>query len=129
MNDIQHIDDIKALVDGFYGKIRTDELLGPIFNHIIQDRWPEHFEKMVRFWQTVLLEEHTYFGAPFVPHAKLPVGKPHFEHWVQLFDATVDELFTGEKAERAKWQGRRMAEMFLIKIEYYQQNSSATPLV
>jgi hemoglobin len=121
--DIRNMDDIKLLVDSFYGRVRKDNLLGDIFDNKIGDRWPEHLEKMYRFWQTVLLEEHTYHGSPFVPHAKLPVELQHFQQWKMLFDVTVDELFTGEKATRAKWQGERMAEMFHYKIEYYKNNS------
>ena len=83
---------------------------------------------MYRFWQTVLLGEHTYYGSPFVPHAKLPVDLVHFEQWLALFDKTVDELFEGEKATRAKWQGQRMAEMFHTKIEHY-KNNPAIPLL
>ena len=124
--DIHNIEDIKLLVDSFYSRIRSDNLLKDIFNSKIEDRWSEHLEKMYRFWQTVLLEEHTYYGSPFVPHAKLPVEQEHFEQWIRLFNATVDELFTGEKATRAKWQGARMAEMFHYKIAYYKDNS-ATP--
>lgn len=126
--DITNINDIKLLVDSFYGKVREDEKLKDIFNNKIQDRWSEHLEKMYRFWQTVLLDEHTYYGSPFVPHAKLPVDKEHFDQWLELFYATVDEHFSGDKAERAKWQGQRMAEMFHSKIEYY-KNNSATPLL
>ena len=63
--DISNIQDIKLLVDVFYGKVREDGKLKDIFNNKIQDRWPEHLEKMYRFWQTVLLEEHTYYGSPF----------------------------------------------------------------
>lgn len=126
--DIKNIDDIMLLVDTFYDNIRKDDLLAAIFNDKIEDRWPQHLEKMYKFWQTVLLGEHTYFGSPFVPHAKLPVDLMHFERWLALFDATVDELFAGEKAERAKWQGQRMAEMFHTKIEYY-KNNPAIPLL
>lgn len=120
--DIQTLDDIKVMVDEFYGKIRIDQLLGGIFNGAIKDRWPEHLEKMYRFWQTVLLEEHTYKGSPFPPHARLPVEQAHFDRWLLLFNATVDEHFAGEKAERAKWQGARMAELFLSKIQYYRDH-------
>lgn len=127
-NDIANIDDIKILVNSFYGKVREDDTLADIFNTVIQDRWPQHLEKMYRFWQTVLLEEHTYYGSPFSPHAKLPVDAKHFERWLKLFNETVDTLFEGDKATRAKWQGERMAEMFLSKIEYYRNNSS-TPLL
>lgn len=126
--DIRNIEDIKLLVDSFYARIRNDSLLKDIFNNKIQDRWPEHLEKMYRFWQTVLLEEHTYYGSPFVPHAKLPVEREHFGQWIKLFYDTVDELFAGEKAARAKWQGERMAEMFHSKIEYY-KNNSITPIL
>ena len=122
--DIQDLNDIKLLVDTFYGKVRENPMLKDIFNTIIQDRWPEHLAKMYNFWQTVLLEEHTYYGSPFVPHANLPVDLEHFDKWLLLFNSTVDDLFEGEKAEKAKWQGQRMAEMFHSKIEYYKNNSS-----
>jgi len=90
---------IQFLVDQFYGKIKTDDLLGDIFNGIIQDEWPSHLDKMYRFWETVLLDKHTYKGSPFLPHAQLPVEKKHFERWLSLFTETVDDYFFGEKAE------------------------------
>jgi len=129
MRDIEKLEDVKNLVDSFYGKVREDELIGHIFNDVIQDRWPEHLEKMYRFWQTILLEEHTYSGRPFVPHMKLPVEREHFNRWLELFFETVDELFAGKKADLAKWQGNRMAEMFQLKIAYFRENSQQTPLL
>jgi len=127
LGDIETLEDIKKLVDTFYGQIRNDELLGPIFNGIIQDRWPQHLEKMHRFWQTVLLGEHTYYGSPFPPHAKLPVEQKHFDTWLGLWYESINKLFTGPKANEAKWRGDKMAAMFLSKINYY-KNSSAIPL-
>jgi hemoglobin len=122
-HDILSLDDVKNLVDTFYDKIRKNELLGPIFNERIQDRWPEHLEKMYTFWQTVLLKEHTYFGSPFVPHAHLPVDNIHFTTWMGMFNETVDELFEGNIAEEAKWRGAKMAEMFESKIKHYQKQN------
>jgi hemoglobin len=126
--DIATIEDIRLLVDAFYGKIRVDILLGGIFNGVIKDRWPEHLEKMYRFWQTVLLDEHTYYGSPFPPHAQLPVEQKHFDTWLKLWYETIDEHFIGARADEAKWRGDKMAVMFLSKIEYY-RNNSATPLL
>ncbi|HEY9487303.1 MAG TPA: group III truncated hemoglobin [Chryseosolibacter sp.] len=126
--EIEVLDDIKVLVDTFYAKVREDNLLKDIFDNIIKDRWPEHLEKMYRFWQTVLLGEHTYHGSPFVPHAKLPVDRIHFDRWLELFYETVDGHFQGEKALRAKWQGDRMAEMFLFRMTYYRENPTASPI-
>lgn len=128
MNDISTMEDIKLLVDTFYGKVREDQLLSPIFNGVIQDRWPQHLEKMYRFWQTVLLQEHTYHGSPFPPHAGLPVDQLHFNTWLGIWHQTLDALFEGEKANEAKWRGDKMAVMFLSKIEYY-RNKATTPLL
>src|SRR5690554_6346977 len=121
--DILSFEDVKLLVDRFYGKIREDEKLAPIFNKQIEDRWPEHLDKMYRFWQTILLGEHTYQGAPFAPHAKLPVEHEHFETWMKLFNSTVDELFTGDIAQEAKMRAAKMAEMFEMKIKYFRDNN------
>jgi hemoglobin len=119
--DIITLADIKRLVDAFYEKVRKDEVLSPIFNERIQDRWPQHLEKMYSFWQTVLMNERTYFGRPFTPHAQLPVDHSHFRRWMQLFIETADKLFEGEKTEEAKWRAEKMAELFESKIEYYKK--------
>jgi len=122
--DISCMSDIQLLVDSFYNRIREHAVLAPIFNRVIGDRWPEHLGKMYRFWQTVLLGEHTYYGSPFPPHAKLPVDTEHFQNWLELWHATIDRHFTGVKADEAKWRGDKMAVMFLSKIEYYKSNAS-----
>ncbi len=126
--DIETLDDIKLLVDTFYANVQKDELIGGIFMGAIKD-WPHHLEKMYRFWQTVLLEQHTYNGSPFPPHAQLPIGAAHFERWLQLFKATIDELFTGSKSEEALWRAGKMAEMFQHKIAYFQAQEGRRPLV
>jgi hemoglobin len=125
-NEILHLDDIKVLVNNFYGKVREDQLLAPIFNQRIGDKWSQHLEKMYRFWETVLLNEQRYFGSPFPPHAQLPVEKEHFDRWLSLFHETIDEHFTGEKATEAKWRADKMAEMFLHKILYYRNNQATS---
>ena len=122
--DILSIDDIKLLVNTFYGKVREDYLIGPIFNERIQDRWPQHLAKMYTFWQTVLLGEHTYYGTPFPPHAQLPVEKEHFDRWLTLFSQTLEELFSGEISKEAMWRANKMAEMFQYKIAHFRNNSS-----
>jgi hemoglobin len=117
-----NLDDVKKLVNSFYDKVRADDLLGPVFNERIQDRWPQHLEKMYAFWQTTLLGQHTYSGRPFPPHATLPVGHQHFERWIALFTETVDELFTGDKADEAKWRAGKIAEMFEMKVHHFQNH-------
>ena len=125
--DISTIEDVHLLVDAFYGRVREDKLIGPIFIGAIGDHWSAHLDKMYRFWQTVLLEEQTYFGSPFAPHARMPLEGAHFGAWLGSWNATVDELFRGPKAEEAKWRAGKMAEMFLSKITYY-RNNPAKPI-
>lgn len=125
--DIRTIEDVRLLVDTFYGRARQDELIGPVFNDTIQDRWPEHLAKLYNFWQTILLGQHTYHGRPFIPHAGLPIQKDHFQRWLQLFHGTLDELFSGPKAEEAKQRSVLMAEMFQFKMAEHARTGT-TPI-
>lgn len=122
--DIRSMDDIIKLVDTFYGKVRQDDLIGPVFEEKIQDRWPHHLSIMYRFWGTVLLGERSYFGSPFLKHATLPVEGPHFERWLDFFYTTVDEFFEGPKAEEAKFRADKMAEMFQVKLEHLRRTGN-----
>lgn len=127
-SDIKELDDIKLLVNTFYSRVQKDEKIGPIFASRIQD-WTPHLEKMYRFWQTILLHEHTYSGSPFPPHATLPVHQDHFDAWLGLWQNTVDELFEGENAEEAKKRGKIMAQLFHYKIEHLRNNPSSISLI
>ena len=128
LKDISNKEDIKLLVNTFYSNVRENKLIGPIFMEKIQARWPEHLEKMYRFWETVLLEVHTYSGSPFPPHAQLPIAKEHFEVWMSIFEQTANSLFKGPIVDEAKWRAAKMAEMFNFKIEYF-RNAAQKPVV
>ena len=127
MTDIQNLEDIKQMVNSFYGKVQQDDFIGPIFNEKIQNRWPDHLEKMYGFWQTVLLDVRAYSGSPFPPHATLPIQKEHFERWMEIFTQNIDEQFAGPIADEAQWRAGKMAEMFNYKIEYF-RNANQKPL-
>ncbi len=50
--EIATLEEVRQLVDIFYGKVRKDDILSDIFNGVIQDNWPAHLENMYRFFQT-----------------------------------------------------------------------------
>ena len=127
LTDIKNLEDIKLLVDTFYSTVQKDEFIGPIFNEKIGNRWPEHLEKMYRFWQTILLDTHSYSGSPFPPHKQLPVEKEHFDRWMEIFTATADGLFIGPIVDEAKYRARNMAEMFHYKIDYFRNAAKNNP--
>ncbi len=116
--DIENRDDIKQMVDTFYDQIKKDNLLGPIFNGVIKDKWPKHLEKMYGFWQSILFNTQTYNGSAFEPHGKLAIGREHFQTWLKLFGENMDKQFEGIKAEEAKLRARKISEIFYYKIEF-----------
>ncbi len=63
--DISTEEDIKTLVDSFYERVNSDELLSPIFNQMTQVNWDEHLPTMYQFWSSLLLRSNTYRGQPW----------------------------------------------------------------
>ena len=116
--DIKSIEDIELMVHSFYAKVRKNDRIGPVFNSVIQNNWDTHLAKMVSFWQTILLHEHTYSGSAFNKHVSLPITNNDFEIWLDLFIGTVNEHFAGTLAEEAKMRAEKMAEMFRLKLDY-----------
>jgi hemoglobin len=116
MTDIETEADVRMLVDEFYGAIRNDALLNPIFTDIAQVDWAHHLPKMYAFWNGLILGLPGYAGAPFPPHTVLPVGREHFSRWLELFRATVDRLFSGERAQRAKNAAGSIAHTFAMRL-------------
>ncbi len=115
--DILSLSDIKLLVDSFYAEVQNDDLICGIFQGTIHE-WPIHLEKMYAFWQTLLLEEHTYNGNPFPPHAQLSINSTHFKRWLSIWRRTVDNHFEGKLAEEAKWRAEKMATIFTSKLKF-----------
>ncbi len=86
------IDDamIERLVRHFYGRIRSDELLGPVFAARISD-WEPHLARMCTFWSSITLMTGRYTGSPMQKHMPLPIEAEHFDRWLALFDASARE--------------------------------------
>ena len=113
LKDIESREDVKTLVNQFYNKVKTDELLAPVFNHV---DWPHHLPIMYDFWSSILLGDQTYRGNPMKKHFPLPIQQEHFTQWLALFTQTVAENFSGEKAEEAKSRAHSIAGIFQLKM-------------
>lgn len=109
---------IRRMVDEFYGRVRQDPMLGPIFEERIGGRWPAHLDKMVRFWSAALLHQPGYSGNPRAAHATLPIGPEHFERWLDLFAQTLDEVFPPEVAALIHSKSQMMARGLLSARGY-----------
>jgi len=100
---------ISLLVDTFYGHIRSDPVLGPIFATEISGDWEPHLKKMKLFWASVAMNAGSYSGKPVPAHQKLQgVSPEHFDRWLALFRSTLMETapspevipYLMERAER-----------------------------
>lgn len=124
--EIRTREDVNKLVVCFYKKVRTHEELGPIFNEVISD-WEKHFELLTDFWETQLFLKRKYDGNPVTAHQKVDdkinntVTSEHFGLWLNLWYATIDELFEGEIAWIAKNRAQKMSTMLFLKIFEHQK--------
>ena len=114
-HDIQSPTDIRLLVDSFYNKARQDELLNPIFDHAISD-WEHHLPTLYQFWERLLLGSTDYNGNPFSKHLNLALNSEHFVRWLELFNQTLDENFSGTKTEETKRQASNIAGSFQLRM-------------
>ena len=122
--DIATREDCDTLVRAFYGRALRDPVIGFIFTDVARLDLEAHLPVISSFWETILLDARSYGGGAFAPHVQLHlrVGlKPgHFERWLSLWRATVDELFARSAcgpanssstvarqsdSQRSKWPG------------------------
>lgn len=114
---------ISDLVDGFYARVRQDDLIGPIFAAAIGENWDTHLPKMKDFWSGMALGTQRYSGRPMPAHLRLPgLGESHFTRWLTLFRETLDEI-APNPAAHAFFLARacRIAHGFQVTIAQYRQ--------
>ncbi|NAS29986.1 globin [Flavobacteriaceae bacterium R38] len=119
--DVTTKKDVKLLVTNFYAKIRKDDLLGPIFNGMIED-WEQHLNHLTNFWCSQLFIERTYNGNPIEVHRKVDkfaqhkIDEHYFGKWLNYWIQTIDEDFKGDNSFILKNRARKMASFIHIDI-------------
>jgi hemoglobin len=121
MDDISTREDCARLVRAFYERALVDEVIGFLFTDVAHLDLEHHLPRITCFWETVLLGARSYGGGAFRPHlqlnAQVPLRAGHFQRWLWLWNATVDEHFNGPVAEAAKQHADRVANAFYDRIE------------
>ncbi|WP_297707476.1 group III truncated hemoglobin [uncultured Eudoraea sp.] len=119
MKDIENRKDIEHLVNEFYAKVLKDEEIGFFFNEIVHIDWKKHFPIMYDFWETILFDTMKYKGNPMTKHIVLskkePMTSEHFERWLLLWNQTVNENFTGDRASEAIKRAKMIADLMKYK--------------
>lgn len=97
----------------FYEAAFAGPLIGPIFTEVVKLDLDHHLPIMCDFWETVLFNAGLYrrnaLQIHLILHARHRLGVEHFDRWLVLWSITVDALFEGLAAERAKLQASRIA--------------------
>jgi len=118
--DIETREDCELLVRAFYERALIDPIIGWIFTDVARLDLDAHIPRIASFWETVLLGARSYGGGAFAPHAvlheRVRLRAGYFERWLWLWEATVDEMFEGERAELAKQHARRVARAFHARL-------------
>ncbi len=116
---------IAELVDSFYGRVRSDAMLGPIFASVVGDHWDPHLAKMRAFWSSVMLASGTYKGNPMVAHLALPrLTEEHFARWLELWRQTAAEVLDEAAALLFVKKAETIAERLLATISMYGESAT-----
>jgi hemoglobin len=122
MKDIETRTDIEILINRFYEKMLKDTIIGFIFTDIAKIDLDEHLTIICDFWETILFTKPVYKRGPEVMkihhelNKKIHLKKGHFTRWLYLFGSTVDELYSGENAEKAKEKADSIAKLMQKRL-------------
>ncbi len=118
--DITSRDDLVKLLNAFYEKALHDEVIGHFFTTVIHLDLLHHIPVIADFWETVLLNGNSYKNNTMKIHMAInqlsPMEEKHFKRWLDIFNKTVNSLFEGEIAERAKQRALSIATVMQINI-------------
>jgi hemoglobin len=119
-------DMLRDLVHRFYGRVRADAVLGPVFAARIRD-WGPHLERMTAFWSSVALMTGRYHGRPVPAHTPLSIDAAHFDRWLALFRETARAVCTPAGAAHVIERAERIARSLRIAVREARAAPGAVP--
>ncbi len=116
MKDIENRDDIDRLMQVFYERVLVDDVVGYIFTDVVKLDLEHHLPIIGDFWESSLFGTPAYAKHGRNPmlvhkelHAKSALTQEHFARWLEIFTATVDDLFVGEQTNHLKMRAKAIA--------------------
>ncbi len=106
---------IDGLVEGFYGRVRNDGLIGPVFAARVKE-WAPHLHQMKLFWSSVALSTGVYQGRPMPKHLPLPIDARHFDRWLEVFRETARDLCPPVAAAHFVERAERIAQSLELGV-------------
>jgi hemoglobin len=118
--DLDTRERVCRFVDAFYARVLVDPILAPIFLDIAAIELDVHLPHIKDYWCKLLLGEAGYKRHTMNIHRQLhlkhELASSDFERWLRLFEATVEELFQGPGADRAKRVANTIARNMQVSV-------------
>lgn len=109
--------DVARLVQEFYGRVRADAALGPLFEARLAGRWDAHLARMIDFWSSVALGTGRFGGKPHAAHAGMGLDPASFARWLALFAQTARDVCAPEAAAFFVDRAERIAQSLMIGLD------------
>lgn len=114
LTDLGDRSDVEALLRRFYGRVLVDDILADPFTKVREVTGLDaHIPLMADFWETMLFHVRRYRGQVQDVHGRVhdqtELSTQHFIRWLTTWYHTVDGMYAGPLAERAKRQAARIA--------------------
>jgi hemoglobin len=113
--------DIDRLLRRFYDRALTDPDLEAAFATLAVVGLDEHLPVVGDFWEQVLFGTGRYRGRLVPVHTALHrqhgLGAARFDRWVRLWTDSVDALFAGANADRAKAKAAAIAAALSAQLD------------
>lgn len=120
MRDIQTREDLHLLMSEFYKKLLADPKINFVFTEVAKIDLQPHLWDLVDFWEQILLNTGSYRKNVLQIHMdlnqKIKLSEEHFAIWLQHFNCTIDQEFTGQIAENMKTRALSIATVLKIKM-------------
>ncbi len=118
---------IASVLAQFYGRVRLDPVLGPVFAAHVTD-WVAHEAKIADFWANAILSERSYDGNPMQAHiAAGNVATDHFARWLALFDEVLDNELPPELAVAWSHLAHRIGRGLSMGLAFNQAQKAVVP--
>ncbi len=119
--------DIARLIPAFYARVRSDDILGPIFDKAIDD-WPAHLEKLQSFWSSIMLASGRYKGQPMAAHVRHAenMTPENFARWLMIWRMTTEELLPPGAATGMQEKADRIAESLQLGVQFYRERKATS---
>ncbi|WP_085316504.1 globin family protein [Derxia lacustris] len=97
---------IATVVRSFYTRARTDSMVGPDYDHMVDD-WEARFRLVQRFWSCALCNGSQESCG--TANNDLPFDASQFDRWCNLFCQATLDVLRGDAARRTVKQAERIA--------------------